>query len=80
MEPYEIHDNHWDTSKYWLNEPDEDEPLDELEEWLGGRCGYMPELGICSKAGTEECDFECPLRDDFYQITRSGEQNGSQKH
>lgn len=30
MEP----DHDWDTSEYWLNKPDENEPLDELEEWL----------------------------------------------
>lgn len=65
----------WDDSEYWLNEPDEDEPLDELEEWLGGRCGFSPETGSCSEAGSEECEFECPLRDELYGTLRErGEQ------
>ncbi len=29
--------------------------------WLG-ECGKLPN-GICMKAGSEECDFECPFRD-----------------
>lgn len=50
--------DYWDDSEYWLNEP--------VEEWLGGRCGFNPETGSCSEAGSEECEFECPLRDEFY--------------
>lgn len=55
---------------YWLESIDEDEPIDELEQWLGGRCGFIPDLGTCDLAGSEECDFDCPLRDDFYQLAR----------
>lgn len=43
---------------------------DELEEWLGGRCGFSPETGSCSKAGSEECEFECLLRDELYGTLR----------
>ncbi len=28
-------------------------------------CGWTPEGGGCSLAGTEDCDFECPYRDDM---------------
>ncbi|HEY9709937.1 MAG TPA: hypothetical protein V6D48_17155 [Oculatellaceae cyanobacterium] len=55
--------------EYWLNQ-DDDEPVDEFEEWFGGRCGFIPEFGTCTLAGSEECDWECPLRDGFYQIAR----------
>lgn len=40
---------------------DEDWVEDELEEAMSD-CGFMPEFGSCSKAGSEECDFECKLR------------------
>lgn len=30
-------------------------------------CGYDSTTGICSKAGSEECEFECPYRDKFFQ-------------
>lgn len=23
-------------------------------------CGFIPGEGLCTKAGTEECDWECP--------------------
>lgn len=69
---YDYWDDHWDDCSYWLNDPDEDEPLDEIEEWLGGRCGYSEEFGSCSEAGSEECDFECPLRDMFFGVLGKG--------
>lgn len=34
--------------------PDDDDPDD---DWFD--CGMMPD-GYCSKAGSEECDWECP--------------------
>lgn len=39
---------------------DEDgpEPGDECGRWRNGRLARY-----CTKAGTEECDFECPYRD-----------------
>lgn len=36
----------------------DDDALDELM----GECGKGPS-GYCSKAGTEECEFECPFAD-----------------
>lgn len=48
--------------EFWDN--DECEP-DEDEEWLG-RCGWAQVAGICTLAGTEECDFECPFSAEMY--------------
>lgn len=42
---------------YW----EEDDLDDEEEEWEFD-CG-MDRHGHCGKAGSEECDFECPYRD-----------------
>ena len=43
------------------DEIDEDEcdiePGDECGRWRNGRLGKY-----CTKAGSEECDFECPYR------------------
>lgn len=39
-------------------EEDGPEPGDECGRWSNGRLGRY-----CAKAGTEECDFECPYRD-----------------
>lgn len=33
------------------------EPGEECGRWRNGRLGQF-----CAKAGTEECDFECPYR------------------
>lgn len=44
---------------------DEDEPRDDWEddeEWFD--CGWVRGMG-CTKAGSEECDWECPHRRDF---------------
>lgn len=38
---------------------DEDEDYDGFDDEFD--CGLMPD-GQCLKAGSEECDFECPLR------------------
>lgn len=43
-------------------EPD-DEPLDPLEE-AEMDCG-LGDDGLCSMAGSEWCDFECPFRDEL---------------
>jgi hypothetical protein len=49
----------------WKHEPDEfdrwadeDGPCDE-DDWFDN-CGMTPS-GQCMKAGSEECDFECPF-------------------
>lgn len=39
----------------------DDDPRDDGEEDGGFDCGLMPD-GQCTKAGSEECDFECPNR------------------
>ena len=41
--------DHYDDDAY---DPDDDDFLD---------CGLMPD-GQCLKAGSEECDWECPMR------------------
>lgn len=46
----------WYESDGWEDEDDE------LEYWLS-MCGQQRD-GTCLNAGTEECDFECPFRDD----------------
>lgn len=38
-------------------EEDGPEPGEECGRWINGRLGRH-----CSKAGSEECDFECPYR------------------
>lgn len=44
-------------------DPVEDDPEDdESDDWFD-RCGRTPD-GTCMLAGTEECDFECPYRDE----------------
>jgi hypothetical protein len=52
-------------SYHWSNEPDagddDEDPGAECGRWSNGRLTQS-----CSKAGSEECDFECPYRNDFY--------------
>ena len=40
---------------------DDGEEMDPLEEAMG-ECQLMPD-GQCLLAGSEHCDFECPMRD-----------------
>ena len=42
----------------------DDVPFDEYDEFEDAMadCGMMPD-GLCMKAGSEECDFECPVMD-----------------
>lgn len=47
----------WFAPDYDENFLDED---DEDQEFLDYSCGWMPGGG-CSKAGTEECDWSCPI-------------------
>lgn len=44
---------------YYDDEYEEDE-----EEMLLHQCGLMDD-GICMQAGTEHCDFDCPLRSEL---------------
>lgn len=41
---------------------DERDDRDDDEEWFD--CGWVRGMG-CTKAGSEECDWECPHRRDF---------------
>lgn len=41
---------------------------DEFDSWLD-QCGWVRGQG-CQLAGTEECDFDCPFRDDNYKGLR----------
>lgn len=43
---------------------DEHYQIDEFEAALS-ECGFSDALGFCSMAGTEFCDWECPLADMF---------------
>lgn len=54
-----------DDDEFDGHHEDDCEEVDELEEALE-ECGLLPvELGGgCTLAGTEHCDFDCPLRDD----------------
>ena len=49
----------WDDEPYYENE--EDDP----EYWLH-ECGQGQGYEGCTKAGSEECEFECPLRDEIF--------------
>jgi hypothetical protein len=53
----------WDDS----DDMDWDQSDDETDECFD--CGWVRGVG-CAFAGTEECDFECPFRDDNYKGLR----------
>ena len=38
----------------------EDDPPDPFEEALMN-CGLVGNTGLCTKAGSEECDWDCPF-------------------
>lgn len=38
---------------------------DEDDGWDDLNCQWMPGTGQCMAAGSEDCDFECPYRDDY---------------
>jgi len=42
---------------------DSDDDLDDEEFEPPFDCGYNPDTGLCSKAGSEDCDWECPYRE-----------------
>lgn len=44
---------------------DDPEPGEECGRWANGRLTHS-----CSKAGSEECDFECPYRDTLFKKAR----------
>lgn len=49
----------WDDGYYDLDDfADGPEPGEYCGRWINGRLGRY-----CTKAGSEECDFECPYRD-----------------
>lgn len=31
------------------------------DRFLDDRCGYSPDEGVCTLAGSEECERDCPL-------------------
>lgn len=41
---------------------DDDNEYEDDEDAILGECGLMHD-GQCSQAGTEHCDFVCPMRD-----------------
>ena len=49
--PWDDYDEPYD------DEPDGPEPGEECGRWRNGRLSQY-----CTKAGSEECDFECPYR------------------
>lgn len=47
-----------------------DQPFDFCECDEGAECGRWDNgrlTHLCSKAGSEECDFECPYRESLYK-------------
>ena len=65
----ELNAEDWDTDNYF-SYPDDDDPPD--EEYFD--CGWVPDGGFCEMAGTEDCDFECPYHDYYYnnaEITKT---------
>lgn len=50
-------DYHFDDEDAF-DEEDEYDPGEECGRWDNGRL-----MRSCTKAGSEECDFECPYRD-----------------
>lgn len=50
-------DGYYDPDDF-ADELDGPEPGEECGRWRNGRLDRY-----CTKAGTEECDFECPYRD-----------------
>lgn len=42
---------------------DDDDDFDEDPDYIYQNCGAPYPGGPCTLAGTEQCDFECPLRD-----------------
>jgi hypothetical protein len=52
------------NDEYEENEFDFDGYLEPEDEEFD--CGFSPGLG-CSLIGSEECDFECPYRDDLFK-------------
>lgn len=52
-------DEELDPDYYWANDPDDDEDDEESFD-----CGFIPGYG-CQLGGSEECDFECPYRDEL---------------
>jgi hypothetical protein len=43
----------------WTEYPDQGDDWDDGEPWFD--CGWVRGMG-CTKAGSEECDWECPER------------------
>jgi len=33
---------------------------DDPDDWMD-ECGYIPGVGLCTLAGTEHCDWDCPF-------------------
>lgn len=62
-------------SEPWLTEDDGFYPISDYQGdgWDDDEpefdCGWVRGVG-CTLAGTEECDFECPFRDDNYKGLR----------
>lgn len=76
--PYGVHDA---QGKYWEHlcngcydalgcsyedyDDFDDDEIDEFEAAMS-ECGYNPDLGFCTQAGTEFCDWECPLAEIWF--------------
>lgn len=54
-----------DDDDYGWTEYDDDDTREAwLDKWLK-RCGWVEGANICTLAGTEEHDFECPFREEL---------------
>jgi hypothetical protein len=50
---------------------------EDVRDKIAFDCAYSPDTGICYKAGSEECEFECPYRGN---IEKSKGIRGDGKH
>lgn len=55
----------WMEDNGW-GDDGEDVTIEHAYDYMASRCGRLPDHlgGGCSLAGSEECDFECPFRDE----------------
>jgi hypothetical protein len=53
-----------ETREYLEINSNTDATEEDALDYLMGECG-QDSSGYCSKAGSEECDFECPFSDEL---------------
>ena len=62
-----------DDEEWYLGEPDDDIPFDDSYEFDHALADcHMMRNGLCMKAGSEECDWECPIMADLIRRESKG--------